>query len=183
MKKLLVLGAAALLSTTSSAAMAADLVPFEPPVQVMEASGFYLKGQVGWTFMDTSLPVNDDAFSAGLGIGYTLNNMFRVDLTGDYSGAYDIGLANNLNVWTLLGNAYVSVPIFESLSPFVGLGLGWGWVDSGGGDGLTLAAHAGITFAVTERLNFDLSYRFRDIMIKGPDFMDHAVLAGFRVGF
>ena len=152
--------------------------------QVVEPGGFYLKGQIGWTFMDTSFRRNDDAFGAEIGVGFTLNDVFRVDLTGDYSGSYDIGLANNLNIWTLLGNAYVSVPILEVVSPFVGLGLGWGWVDTrGGADGFTLAAHAGVTFAVTERLNFDVSYRFRDIMVKGPDYADHSVLAGFRVGF
>jgi len=184
MKKLTVLGAAALLSLTGSAAMGADLVTFEPPVAVIEPGGFYLKGQIGWTFMDTGFRKNDDGLNAGIGVGYYLNDIFRVDLTGDYSGSYDIGLENNLNVWSVLGNAYVSVPVLEVVSPFVGLGIGWGWLDTKGGrDGFTVAGYAGVSFAVTDRMAFDVSYRFRDIMVKGPDYADHSILAGFRVGF
>jgi opacity protein-like surface antigen len=183
MRLIKALFAASCLSLAAGAVEAADLVVYEPPVAPAPA-GFYVKGQVGWSFMDGGRPHSDDGFAAGIGVGYELD-MLRVDLTGDYSGSYHIAPGTKGDVWTLLGNAYVSVPIVDVVAPFVGLGVGWGWLDGrhANRDGFTIAAHAGFTVGLSDRVDFDLGYRFRDIMLRGRDFTDHSVLAGIRIGF
>ena len=94
---------AALLITTN--AYAADLAPAEPipempEVTVTEATGWYLRGDVGYGFTDlrgasyfqgsnateadfTTADLRD-AFTVGGGIGYQVNSYFRTDLTLDY---------------------------------------------------------------------------------------------------
>ena len=103
-KSLIGAGAAALIS---SAAFAADLgapppVQFQPPVQVAEQSGWYLRGDVGvgaQSFSSFNLepapptPITVDqkdiqgASIAGVGIGYDLNSWLRFDVTGEYRTA------------------------------------------------------------------------------------------------
>lgn len=105
-KSLIGAGAAALIS---SAAFAADLgapppVQFQPPVQVAEQSGWYLRGDVGvgaQSFSQFNLgpPANvpaswmvnqkdiQGASIAGVGIGYDLNSWLRFDVTGEYRTA------------------------------------------------------------------------------------------------
>ncbi|MGF7162209.1 opacity protein-like surface antigen [Rhodoligotrophos appendicifer] len=188
MKYLRFLGAAAVLYAAIATASAADLVPIEPPVAPplpVYDPGFYLRGDIGWSFMDTKFLENDDNLTVGVGVGYNFTEIFRADLTGDYSGSYDIGLPDDMNVWTVLGNAYVGVPIIEEVTPYVGLGVGWGWLDAGSAedDGFALALHAGFSFAVLDNLDLDIGYRFRDIMVTGADFKDHSLRAGFRIGF
>jgi len=210
-----------LLCAASNVALAADLVPIEPP-PVVEPAGIYFCGHLGWSFTDTkyhgyaldengdpqrvNYRADDNAFTVGIGFGYYVTDGFRVDLTGDYSGAYKTRhllqlevpagggpgpvvppenvRRENMNVWTLMGNAYYEVPYFDFATPYVGVGVGWGWIDKvQNDDGFALAAHAGVSFAVTENLSLDIGYRFRDIMIEGPNFTDHSILAGFRIGF
>ncbi|WP_137388154.1 outer membrane protein [Rhodoligotrophos defluvii] len=196
MKHLGVFGAAALLCAASNIASAADLVPIEPPPPVIEPSGLYLRGQLGWSFLHERLFKSDDAFAVGVGLGYQFSEYVRFDITGDYSGAYKghlrheiiprerRALTEDLNVWTVLGNAYFEVPVFDFAAPYVGIGVGYGWLDyRSNRAGFAVAAYAGFNFAMTEMMSLDLGYRYRDIMVSGPDFADHSILAGFRVGF
>ncbi|WP_117191783.1 outer membrane protein [Rhizobium terrae] len=100
------------LSLTVSAANSADLYQPQPePIQdapevtVQEASGWYLRGDVGYSFnkirgaeyfqgsngvvtdfQNTSLK---DSFLLGAGVGYQVNNYLRTDLTFDYLGSSD----------------------------------------------------------------------------------------------
>ena len=98
---------AALLITSN--AYAADLMPAEPiaapEVTVTEATGWYLRGDVGYGFNDlrgakyfqgsNASEVDfdrsdlDDAWTIGGGVGYQVNNYFRTDLTLDYLGKSD----------------------------------------------------------------------------------------------
>jgi opacity protein-like surface antigen len=90
-------GVAALIMTTT--AFAADL-PLVPPMP--EASGWYLRGDIGMTnqqvknldnvlFAATpNLVIRDKNFEAGMlfgiGAGYRWNNWLRFDVTGEYRG-------------------------------------------------------------------------------------------------
>ena len=84
-------------------ANAADLLIDPPIVEVPEvvthqAGGWYLRGDITYDFHSTDNPTYsagnteltfntgdvDDAFDVGLGIGYQINENFRVDLTGEY---------------------------------------------------------------------------------------------------
>ncbi|HML07430.1 MAG TPA: outer membrane beta-barrel protein [Xanthobacteraceae bacterium] len=99
-KSLIPACAAALISTTAGAA---DLSPpmYQPPPPVVEASGWYLRGDVGigvQTFQEfdlapaSSLPATwtinqtdiQDTTILGFGIGYELNSWLRFDVTGEY---------------------------------------------------------------------------------------------------
>ena len=101
-KTLIGSAAAAMLST---AAYAADLGPppmqYQPPAQVLEQSGWYLRGDVGigvqnfnsfelgpasivpadWSIDQTDI---QDTAIFGMGAGYVLNNWLRFDVTGEY---------------------------------------------------------------------------------------------------
>jgi opacity protein-like surface antigen len=104
--KLLAFAGAATALISATAASAADF-PVAPAPQmvrapVAEASGWYLRGDIGMTnqqvkkldnelFSGTAnLVVHDKNFEGGMlfgvGVGYKVNNWFRFDVTGEYRG-------------------------------------------------------------------------------------------------
>lgn len=170
------------------AAMAADLPPMQEPVpEVYEpAGGWYLRGDVGWSFLDWNGGRNDDAITGGLGVGYKWNQWFRTDIRGDYSGKYNVGGGRDMSSITLLGNAYLDIPTGSFITPYVGAGAGWGWLSDHPGsddDGFTYALMGGLTFDVSQNMAVDLGYRFRAITVKGSDPVDHSVTVGLRFMF
>lgn len=108
MKKILYGVAATLLGSTASFAAdiyqpVADPTPvYQEPVQVVEASGWYLRGDIGYSFnkmrgahyfqgsnslvRDFDTAEIDDSFSGGVGVGYQVSKHLRTDLTLDYFG-------------------------------------------------------------------------------------------------
>jgi opacity protein-like surface antigen len=108
MKKSLIGVVAALMACQT--AFAADLYQAAPPafidtppeVAVQEASGWYLRGDVGYSFnksksfefsranggantlIHSSRTSSEDSFLYGAGVGYQINNYLRTDLTFDY---------------------------------------------------------------------------------------------------
>lgn len=109
MKHLMIGLCATLLATTSSFAAdfyQAEPAPFidAPEITVTEASGWYLRGDVGYSFNDlrgahfyqgnnVSNGLTDfhtaklkNQFMGGVGVGYQINNHLRTDLTFDYMG-------------------------------------------------------------------------------------------------
>lgn len=101
---------AVLLSGT--AAIAADIYqpPVEPiveqPVEVIQTSGWYLRGDVGYAWnnlrganfyqggpggsiAEFATAEIDDSWVAGVGVGYQFNNYLRTDVTLDYWGGGD----------------------------------------------------------------------------------------------
>ncbi|WDZ75951.1 porin family protein [Ensifer adhaerens] len=110
MKRILSGVVAVLLSGT--AAFAADVYqpPMEPvpeqPVEVIQTSGWYLRGDVGYAWnhlrganfyqggpsgsiADFDSADIDDSWVIGGGVGYQFNNYFRADITADYWGNGD----------------------------------------------------------------------------------------------
>jgi opacity protein-like surface antigen len=106
--------AAALLA--ASAAQAADYsqpVYVQPPPVIQEFSGWYLRGDIGFSNQSVGSLFNDiyagynsvvnvqKSFDAaplfGLGVGYNFNNWLRFDVTGEYRASanfhgYDLGM-------------------------------------------------------------------------------------------
>lgn len=97
---------------TGTAAFAADIYqpPLEPvveaaPVEVSAASGWYLRGDVGYAFTklrgakfyqgsnsyerDFDSYDLDDSWTGGVGVGYQITNHLRTDVTLDYLGKSD----------------------------------------------------------------------------------------------
>ncbi|MBS3647923.1 porin family protein [Pseudaminobacter sp. 19-2017] len=154
--------AAVLASGIAFPAVAADF--FEPPpvveapppvYQAPAVGGWYIRGDVDYHWNDfshadyiTGTPgaegrLNGDlkgAMSIGAGIGYQVNDYFRVDFTGDYFFDADfdgstVGFcgggapcvssdSTSMNALLLLANAYVDLGTYYGFTPYVGAGIG-----------------------------------------------------------
>ncbi len=162
MKKSLIGVVAALMACQT--AFAADVYQAEPQpafvdqapeVSVQEASGWYLRGDVGYSFNrsrgadfdrafagptiqrlsfgDRSLK---DSFVVGGGVGYQINNHLRTDLTFDYMAKSKFsGVAPELNradsamrAYALMANAYVDLGTYGRITPYLGAGIGGAYV-------------------------------------------------------
>ncbi len=165
-------------------AQAADVAPPEQPFN--EAMGLYLRGDAGMSFLNWSGGDDDSAFSVGGGIGYRYNDNFRTDLTVDWNGKYNIGAGADLSTTTVLGNLYFDWANTSAFTPYLGAGIGYGWANFSPGSndsGLAYGLAAGVAVDLTDNVALDVGYRFRDIMISGPDPKEHIVSAGIRFSF
>ncbi|MDP9136616.1 MAG: outer membrane beta-barrel protein, partial [Pseudomonadota bacterium] len=123
--------------------------------------------------------------TAGLGVGYQWNDFLRTDARLDWSGPYETG-AVDLEATTLTANAYIDIPLTESLTPYVGAGLGWGWVDmdaAGDDSGATYSLMAGSAFTLTDSIDLDVGYRYRGLLLDEDDPTDHSLTGGIRFKF
>jgi len=171
--KILVL--AAVVTTAAGAAQAADYSPpcydaaliasgrapygavpcYVPPrpVVVEEFSGWYLRGDIGFTNqsvknLENALSVTSSTdvgfgFDAsplfGLGVGYYFNDWLRFDLTGEYrsranfhgsqivtsgGSTYTDEYSGSKSEWLFLLNGYVDLGTWSGFTPFVGAGVG-----------------------------------------------------------
>jgi opacity protein-like surface antigen len=173
----------AILAMATSSAMAADVGP--APADQNAATGFYLRGDAGWSFLDWSGGGSDSDLALGVGLGYRINDALRTDLRADYSGPFKSG-GNNIEIGTLTGNLYYDIDTGSAFTPYLGAGAGYGYAwRSGASDrqGVAFALMAGAGFALTDRTTLDIEYRFRDIMSSGADPMEHQILAGIRYAF
>ena len=150
--------AAGLLAAASSTAFAADAYAPEP---VVSQSGLYLRGDLGWSWLDTDHDANS-AFVAGGGVGYRFNDNLRADVRGDFAG---FG-SDDQYFDSVLGNVYFDIPTQSIVTPYLGAGIGYGWADDHGDnkDGATFAAMAGIEVTLTDNLSADIGYRYRQII-------------------
>ena len=185
MKTLLLAGVVAL--PMSISVNAADIEPDVPNDVVTSTSGLYVRGDVGWSFLEWNGGNDDNAFVAGGGLGYQFNDTFRMDVTADFTGDYQIAPGAEISTTTLLGNAYLDFANDTMFTPYVGAGVGYGWVNGSGTaadkDGLALGLAAGVAADLTSNLAVDVGYRFRDIMTSGSDTMEHQATVGLRVKF
>jgi len=155
------------LAAPGTAAIAADMPEppvFEPPP--VAYGGWYLRGYIGMTnqdfggmehpaFSDPDLDyfewINEGEFDAGmlfgLGVGYTFNQWFRADLTGEYRGKTDFSATDRYSFeadpdfddeeqwgmndydakkseWLFLANVYLDLGEWHRITPYVGAGIG-----------------------------------------------------------
>ena len=155
-KTLVAAGAATLLS---SAAFAADMAIAPPPQMyappvVEDFGGWYLRGDIGFSnqrverlnnILDSTVTTSaqnlgfNTAGIFGLGVGYKVNNWFRVDVTGEYRGnsqffgtdriSFPGGVGTETyhatkSEWVVLANAYVDLGTWWYITPFIGAGVG-----------------------------------------------------------
>jgi outer membrane autotransporter protein len=149
--------------------------------------GLYLRGDIGWSFLEWSGGADDSALLLGGGVGYRYNDNFRTDLTVDWAGKYDVAPGAKLSTTTVLGNMYFDWANTSAFTPYVGAGLGYGWANGSGGavddSGLAMGLAAGVAVDLTRNVAVDAGYRFRDIMISGPDSKEHQATIGLRYSF
>ena len=130
--------ALALMSAVAGQARAADEEVATPSYADL---GFYLRGDIGWSFLEWS---GDDsnAFAGGVGVGYQFTDYLRSDLRVDYAGVYTNG--PDMSVTTALGNLYFDIPTGTVITPYLGAGAGYGWAPVDGGpdkDGFAYSLH------------------------------------------
>jgi opacity protein-like surface antigen len=174
---------AAFLAMAASGARAADANTMS--ASQYAAMGYYLRADAGWSLLDWTGGGNDSGISAGVGLGYHISNNLRTDLRVDYSGPF-ASSGSHLDIATVTGNLYFDVDTGSAFTPYLGAGLGYGyaWRTNAANDhGLTYALMAGAAVALTDQTKLDIEYRFRDIMAKGSDPMEHQVTAGLRFEF
>jgi len=151
------LALAGAIATFGTAALAADLSLPPPPQPVATVdTGWYLRGYLGMSnqfFKGLGHPDFltaqqfgwfdkggfDSAPFGGVGIGYTVNNWLRFDVTGEYRGKagfhaldfYDFNgpFTNSYTAskseWVGLVNAYIDLGTWWCITPYVGAGVGF----------------------------------------------------------
>ena len=211
-KKILATVPAAFLAATvafTGSATAADLLVdppvYEAPEIVTKSSGgWYLRGDITYDFNEVQDPSyrntaawavgrtaftsheTDDAFDIGIGVGYQINEYFRVDLTAEHvfeadftatSGCPTTCAAVDTSSFTttkLLANAYVDMGNFSGFTPYLGAGLGGAYVQwndlvgAGNEPGnsewrFAWALHAGVSYDIAESFKLDLGYSYSHI--------------------
>jgi opacity protein-like surface antigen len=183
LKSILLAGVVAL--PLSVAAQAADADP-SVPSEVSTTTGFYVRGDLGASFLQWSGGADDHAWVGGGGVGYQYNDNWRMDLTLDHTGQYSIAPGAKIDTTSVMGNVYFDWKNDTAFTPYIGAGLGYGWVKGPGftdDKGLALGLAAGVSADVMSNLAVDVGYKFRDIGISGPDTQEHMVTAGLRFKF
>lgn len=194
MKRSANLASAAALAVLMSggAAIAADPVQ-PPPEPIVEApspyssGGWYVRGDAGVGIFDGE--GDDEAFTAGVGIGYQWTSLLRTDVTFDYAGEYDLDGVDDVEAYMIMGNVYGDFDFGSWVTPYIGFGVGYGEVEFDNNvnqdddEGVAFATYAGLAFGLGGNTDLDLGYSYRTIDIDGPDFEDHAFRAGVRFKF
>ena len=173
--------AAAIVMNAGVAAKAADLIPPEESISDM---GLYIRADAGWSFLDWTK--NDDAPVLGAGLGYRFNDYLRADVRGDWAGNYDLAPGADMSISTVLGNLYFDVPTGTAFTPYVGAGVGYGFmaIDSAPNkNGLAYGLMAGVTVDLSQSMALDVGYRLREVLIDGDDPIEQQVTAGLRFSF
>ncbi|MCB1380571.1 MAG: porin family protein [Alphaproteobacteria bacterium] len=151
------------------------------------AMGFYLRGDIGWSFLEWS-GKDDSGLALGGGVGYRFNDNLRADVRVDWAGVYDSTVGgNDMQITTGLANLYFDIPTNSMITPYLGAGVGYGWgtVDgpNNNKDGAAYALMAGASISLTDNIDMDVGYRFREVMSDGNNPMEHQITTGLRFGF
>jgi opacity protein-like surface antigen len=167
------------------AAVAGQAQAADPTPDSYAAMGFYLRGDIGWSFLEWG-GQDDSAFTAGGGIGYQVDDQIRADLRLDWAGDYRIAPGADMSVSTVLANMYFDIPTDTVMTPYLGAGAGYGLGSIEGlndKNGFAFALMAGVNMSVTESVDVDVGYRFREVMSNGDDPMEHQITTGLRFKF
>ena len=150
------------------------------------ASGLYVGADLGLAFLDDSDVVDhgppvddmtvtaDNGFSIGGFMGYAFENGYRIEGELVYqrnsfdeqkgSSAGDSSLSNNISSAAVLANGYYDFKNDSRVTPFLGGGFGFSFVDisNADDDDIVFVYHftAGVGFEITEKITLDLKYRY-----------------------
>ena len=126
-----------------------------------------------------------------LGFGYKINDKFRTEVTYSYTDLkykvntpstgnknVIINCAQKVNIQTGMINLFYDVATYQKLTPYIGFGLGYAKINpkkasfsiknaetlyvSNKSENLTYALMGGVSIAMTDRVNFDIGYKFQD---------------------
>jgi opacity protein-like surface antigen len=182
--------AAWLVAMAGSAAAADSYYPQgAPAAEPYVQSGFYVRGDVGWSWFDWNEVFDSgNLMTFGAGIGWQLNPVFRTDVRFDHVIGQDS--PNMDRIGTVTANGYIDVPLDLPFTPYVGAGIGYGFVTTSLDDekGLAAALMGGLTFDVSKYVAVDAGYRFRtvatdDSIFADDNVRDHSATVGIRFKF
>jgi outer membrane protein OmpA-like peptidoglycan-associated protein len=182
-------------------------------------AGPYVTGAAGVTFprdstmkgggLDQSAEM-DNGWLALIGIGNDFGNNFRTEFEVGYqrSGVDNVSgtsASGHMGALSFMGNVYYDLPVDWPVKPFVGLGLGAANVWASGISpvlgsrisdhdlGLAWQATAGVAYAINDRVDATLAYRYFDVPILSyktdagtsvdSDYASHIVMVGLRYSF
>lgn len=173
-----------------------------------ETVPFYLKGYVGVSMADADhldkFPTfgvdsdyhwknksdMDDAFLGGVGLGYRMNDIVRLDGTVEYHAknkmsARDQSFSNirkyegNVSSIVLMANAYADLVTYHNATPYIGAGIGTSAnrmndfeVDAGSDHyetssktnwDIAWAIHAGVGIKLSRNVVLDIGYSYSDL--------------------
>jgi len=195
--------AAALASAMPAAGLAADIIEAPmPEVIPVVVGGWYLRGDIGMSnqkvddlynvLMDSAVSVDwisEPVFSSAptfqVGIGYEVNDYFRMDGTIQYRGKADFDALDRYDTdgdgvwdgtnqyeaekseWVLMANAYFDLGTFAGITPYLGGGIGASRNAIDGYQDINTpnqgVAYAGLAMDITERATIDFSYSYMDL--------------------
>ncbi len=161
--------------------------------QQSHVGAWYLRGDVGVAISkDFDIIGSEETVGFGAGVGYRFDSMFRADVTFDGAVDYNFsafGVGVDVDAYSVMANGYVDFPLTTVIKPYIGAGVGYGWVEASGGglsaddDGFAFGAMAGVSYDLTANMAIDVGYKFRNISISGEDFQDHMIRGGLRFSF
>jgi opacity protein-like surface antigen len=169
----------------ATGSFAADYAP-NVPTDSQTNTGFYLRSDIGASFLRWGAFNNDTGLIAAVGAGYQWNDYFRTDITAQWAGGYNISLADNIHTTKILANGYLDLANSTSFTPYIGAGLGYGWAYGntyGSTSGVAVAAHAGVAYALSNNMALDVGYHLIDTVGDTNQPVEHQITAGFRFKF
>ena len=142
----------------------------------------------------------DDGFVVGVAVGAQVFNNVRGELEfafSEHDGDQEtdvtgVSVNGDIQTYYLLANAWYDFKFDSMFQPYVGGGLGIGFVDGnttfgaspfgyGGSDeGFAFQVGGGVRVALSEMISFDVSYRFRSIL--DVDFADSDGVGNYENG-
>jgi len=186
---------------------------------VQAKEGPYVTGAAGGSFprdskmkgagFDQSADM-DAGWLALIGVGNAYGNGFRTEFELGYQRSNvdkvsGVSASGHMAAASLMGNVYYDFPVDWSVKPFVGVGLGGARVSASGitpvngsrvGDndiGFAWQATAGVAYAINDRLDATLAYRYFDVpnldyktdagASVDSDYSSHMVMVGLRYSF
>ena len=114
-------------------AKAADAPAFNPPPEIANDSGIYLRGDIGASYLNWGSATTPWAYVGDAGVGYQFDQNFRADVTYDWTGNYGVAPTGNVSTNMLLGNVYYDWKNSSAFTPYAGVGAGYGWEWGNGG--------------------------------------------------
>jgi opacity protein-like surface antigen len=209
---------------TSTAALSADLLADAAPPAADAPSRGYATFFAGASLPDAEVTAYDSGAPVGITFdvdfdtGYIVGGAVGTEILPSLRGEVEfsvvksvsdfLGLGDELDStgYNLLGNLWYDVDTGTGFTPYIGGGLGYGYdvVTGDGSDdeintsGWLYQLGAGVRFAATETIGFDLGYRYRvqpDANVTGTGLVldpedeikssatNHIVTAGVTIGF
>ena len=186
---------------------------------MQDKEGLYVTGALGASFprdstmkgagFDQSAEM-DAGWLALIGVGNAYGNGFRTDIELGYQRSSvdkvsGVDASGHMGAGSLMANVYYDFAVDWPVRPFVGIGLGGARVNASGispvngsrvGDndiGFAWQATAGVAYAINDRLDATLAYRYFDVpdlsfktdagASVDSDYASHMIMVGLRYSF